>query len=245
MKEYNIFKTGTGTKQFPLHQHDYWDIMYYLSGTGHMATANEKIPFKPGDIIIVPPQMLHGSVSKDAFINISIGGKFDHIFMTKEILVLHDNPSLDGQRLSELIYENRYCDNEYLSALCNAYVHYLLQNSMHENKVHRAIQEIISQVADNYFEPDFEITPCLHKSGFAEDYIRAEFKKVTSLSPIEFLTKTRLEHAAKLLEIYGHTLSVAEIGLACGFDDAIYFSRRFKQFMKVSPNEYRKQHFTK
>lgn len=243
MQDYFIFKTGVGIKQFPLHQHDYWDIMYYLKGTGFLATADKKIPFKPNDIIIVPPYTLHGSISENEFINISIGGYFDNIFMTKDILVFQDTHFLDGQRLAQLIFDNRYGNKDYLSALCSTYIHFLVQNSCFENKIHNAIQYIISQVTNNYFDPNFNITNCLHQSGFSEDYIRSKFKEATSLTPIKFLTKTRIDHAAKLLEIYGTAISVAEIGFACGFDDAIYFSRKFKQYMKKSPNKYRNQHF--
>ena len=113
MQDYYIFKTGVGTKQFPLHQHDYWDIMYYLSGTGCMATADKKIQFKPGDIIVVPPHTLHGSMSKNEFINISIGGHFGHLFMGNDILVLRDTPLSDGQRLAPLIFDNRYGNKDY------------------------------------------------------------------------------------------------------------------------------------
>ena len=62
-----------------------------------------------------------------------------------------------------------------------------------------------------FSDPCFDITPLLNQSGYAEDYIRAEFKKATSLTPIDFLTKMRLEHAQKLFEIYGDNISVSEV----------------------------------
>ncbi len=241
MNNFFISKTSEGTKKYPLHRHPYWEVMYYLSGVGHLATQNASIPFSPGTIIIVPPKYIHGSVSRDGFVNISIGGDFGHLFMFDSIIVQQDNDALNGERLSKLIFDNRSADAEYLSALCNAYAHFLLKNAVYEKKINREISKITDEITKNFFDPSFDVTDLLIKSGYAEDYIRTEFKKTVALSPIDFLSKTRIEHAKKLLEIYGSNLLVSEVAEACGFEDPIYFSRRFKQFTGLSPTEYKKQ----
>jgi len=241
MNSYFISLTKEGTKKYPLHQHPQWEIMYYLSGEGQLATQNGDIPFQPGSIIIVPPSITHGSRSQDGFVNISIGGDFSHYFLFDRISVQRDNDSKNGERLAQLIYDNRHADGDYLSALCGAYAHFLLQNASWEKRMTKAIRDIIEEAGSRFADPLFEITPLLHKSGYAEDYIRAEFKKVTNLTPIDFLAKIRVDHARNLLEIYGADLSVAEASAACGFDDPVYFSRRFKQFIGLSPAEYKKR----
>lgn len=241
MSDFSISITKPGTKEYPLHQHPDWEVMYYLSGNGHLATENEEIPFEPGSIIIVPPRAVHGSVSQNGFVNISIGGNFNHLFRFGGITVQKDHAAGNGERLAKLIYENRYADPEYLSALCNAYAHFLLKNAEYEKPINRAINKIIDEATGNFFDPAFEMKAALHKSGYTEDYIRAEFKKATAMSPIDFLTKVRIEHAIKLIEIYGQSISVSELTEACGFDDPIYFSRRFKQFAGCSPSQYKKR----
>lgn len=241
MRNYFISITKEGTKQYPLHQHPDWEIMYYLSGEGYLATQKENVPYKPGSIIIVPPGVTHGSVSQDGFVNISVGGDFGNLFLFDRICVQTDNDNRNGERLARLIYDNRYADNDYLSALCGAYAHFLLQNSVWEKKITQAVRDIIEQVSTRFSDPCFDITALLNQSGYAEDYIRAEFKKATALTPIDFLAKIRVNHARKLFEIYGKNLSVAKAAEACGFEDPIYFSRRFKQFIGLSPSEYKNQ----
>lgn len=241
MNDLYISKTKPGTKIYPLHQHPNWEIMYYLKGEGYLATKTGNIAFKPGTIIIVPPKIAHGSVCEDGFVNISIGGDFGHLFMFDNIVVQQDNDMRNCERLSKLIFDNRFADEEYLSALCNAYAHFLLKNAVYEKKLNREISKIVAEITKNFFDPCFDVTDLLNKSGYAEDYIRAGFKKVTALTPIDFLAKTRVNHARKLFEIYGKSLSVAEVAEACGFEDPIYFSRRFKQFIGFSPTEYKKQ----
>lgn len=241
MTDFFISKTKLGTKKYPLHQHRNWEIMYYLKGEGYLATETDDIAFKPGTIIIVPPKITHGSVCEDGFVNISIGGDFGHLFILDTIVVQQDNEALNGERLSKLIFDNRFADEKYLSALCNAYAYFLLKNASCEKRINREISKIVKEITKNFFDPCFDVTALLKKSGYAEDYIRAEFKKTVALSPIDFLAKTRIEHAKKLFEIYGSTLSVSEVAGACGFEDPIYFSRRFKQFTAFSPTEYKKQ----
>ncbi|MBQ8146607.1 MAG: AraC family transcriptional regulator [Clostridia bacterium] len=67
------------------------------------------------------------------------------------------------------------------------------------------------------------------------------FKKVTGKTPNEFLTVIRIEHACFLMDIYHSKLSLAKISEQCGYLDYIYFSKKFKSIMGVSPRKYRNQ----
>jgi hypothetical protein len=183
MSDFFISITKTGTKKYPLHQHPKWEIMYYLKGEGYLATQNENIPFKPGGIIIVPPGVTHGSVSQNGFVNISIGGDFSHLLLFDYISVQMDNENRNGERLARLIYDNRYVNIDYLSALCSTYAQFLLHNSNPKKRIIQAIRNIIEQVSASFTDPCFDITALLNQSGYAEDYIRAEFKKSICLSP--------------------------------------------------------------
>ena len=244
MNDLYISKTKPGTKIYPLHQHPNWEIMYYLKGEGYLATKTGNLAFKPGTIIIVPPKIAHGSVCEDGFVNISIGGDFGHLFMFDNIVVQQDNDMWNGERLSKLIFDNRFADEEYLSVLCNAYAHFLLKNAVYEKKLNREISKIVAEITKNFFDPCFDVTDLLNKSGYAEDYIRAKFKKQTGQTPIDFLAKTRITHAKKLMEIYGNTLSVSDVAEACGYNDVFYFSRRFKQYVGASPKQYKNKQLT-
>lgn len=239
MSEISISKTAPNTKSYPLHRHGYWEVMYYLEGDGYLKTDTVNIPFTRGTIIIVPPNIMHGSVSKDGFTNISIGCDFDNLFMFGDIVSINDNVDFDGAKFVTLIYKNRYTSNNYISSLCSAYAHFILQNLTYEKRINKAIEEIIDTISKSFFDTEFDITVCLNQSGYAEDYIRAEFKKYTGKTPIDFLAKTRITHAKKLIEIYGNDFAVSNIAEACGFNDAIYFSRRFKEFEGISPKQYR------
>ena len=65
------------------------------------------------------------------------------------------------------------------------------------------------------------------------------FQRNIGVSPIEFLTGTRIRRAAEML--LQSTASVLEISEACGFSSPSYFSRVFREQIGQTPREYQKQ----
>ena len=74
------YRTEDGITNYPLHVHKNFEIMIYVEGKGYMRTEHGDIPFQPGTIIIVPPNIKHGSRSENQFKNISIEGDFSGYF---------------------------------------------------------------------------------------------------------------------------------------------------------------------
>ena len=188
----------------------------------------------------MPPGIEHGSVSRSGFVNISIGGDFSHLFMFSSPFSITDSSDGEALTLAQLVLKNRYGSEEYLLALCTAFAKLILKNIECVSPINQKISDIIAKIERNYAEATFNVTNLLKESGYAEDYIRAEFKKRIGKTPVEMLTKIRIENAKNLLEIYSQTMSIGQIAVACGFDDPTYFSKKFKSLCGVSPNEYRK-----
>ena len=74
-------------------------------------------------------------------------------------------------------------------------------------------------------------------SGFTPEYFSVLFKKVFQLSPQQYISSKRIDLAKHLL--ISTSLSVAEIALACGYTDALYFSRIFSKQTLFSPTAFR------
>ena len=66
------------------------------------------------------------------------------------------------------------------------------------------------------------------------------FKRVQKQSPVQYLTRFRLEQSLKLLN--STELSVPEIARQVGFGTASYFTERFREELQCTPTEYRRQH---
>ena len=235
-----INKTKDGVKTYPLHTHNHYEIMLYVEGNGEMLTQKGNFSFSVGTIIIVPPKIEHGSVSKNGFKNISIGGDFESFFTFEEPVVLFDTPSNEGRTLASLIYDNRFRSDEYLEVLISAYLHFLLKYIKVNKHSENIIKKIIFEISNRFADSELNLALLLQKSGYAEDYARALFKELTGKTPNVFLTELRIKHACFLIDVYGNSLSLGQIAEQCGYLDYIYFSKKFKEIMNVSPRKYKK-----
>lgn len=223
----------------PLHKHKNYEIIAYTNGSAVFISDGKKIEIKKGQIAIVPPGTGHCSIVSDSSCErIYINGDFNHCMFLNSTVVVTDNVSGDGLSLAKMIYENRHSGNEYITALINAFVHFLLGEIKMESDIFLAIKEIVDKISNDFHNSSINLNTILKKSGYAEDYIRSEFKKVTGKTPTMFLTEIRIKQACYLMDIYRNILSLSEIAEKCGYTDYVYFSRRFRQIMGVSPRKY-------
>lgn len=232
----NITKKG-----FTPHKHNFYEIIVYLEGDGVFYTEDKNFPVSAGKIIIVPPDTVHYSHFENAPERIYINGEFSQIFNLTEPVVISDNDKKDGLTLAKIIYNNRFENEDYVASLCNAFAHFVLQNINTDDNMVLTLKEVIYEITENFHNPDIDLCSILKRSGYAEDYIRSRFKKFTGKTPTEFLTDIRIRHARYLIDAYGSGSSLSEISEKCGYDDYIYFSRKFKQFTGLSPQNYKKQ----
>lgn len=231
--------TQDGTISYPLHKHNTYEIMFYTHGEGVLHTPREDYAFVPGTIIVVPPCIEHGSVSKNGFRNISVSGRFENMMHFKDVVAFHDNEQNEGKMLATILYNNRHKNEEYLYRLCSAYLYFILQNITADSNVHKAVGKIINEITNNFYDCNINLSQFLQTSGYAEDYIRAQFKKITQKTPNDFLTDIRIKHAVFLINIYADTLSLQQIAEQCGYVDYVYFSKKFKKVMGISPRKYK------
>lgn len=77
------------------------------------------------------------------------------------------------------------------------------------------------------------------KIFISERHFRTLFAQINDLPPLHFLLRIRLEKAAERLI---HTKdTVKAISYECGFQDNFYFSRIFKKYYRLSPQQYRQE----
>lgn len=223
------------------HQHKFYEIMVYQRGEGYLRTKEGLIPVGPGKIMIVPPGVEHGSIFPEGGERYPITGDFDHIFSFTAPTLVSDNAKKEGLMLARMIYQNRFANPEYVTALGSAFAHFLVQSMKLDDPVIQKIREIIQSMTDRFYDCNLDLCALLHESGYAEDYIRAKFRQHTGKTPTEYLTRLRISHACFLIDIYRHSVPLSDIAEKCGYTDYVYFSRRFKQLTGLSPRDYMEQ----
>ncbi len=71
-------------------------------------------------------------------------------------------------------------------------------------------------------------------------YLRSIFAKYCRYSPREYLIRERIKYAANLLTFGPHT--IAQASAQVGYPDYTLFSKMFRKYIGMSPQEYKKLH---
>ena len=101
------------------------------------------------------------------------------------------------------------------------------------------MQKAARYIRGSYRE-NINLTDVAQAVNLSPSYLSKKFKASTGFGYREYLVLVRIQAAsAMLLET---NKSVAEIALACGFQDSNYFGDAFKREKGVSPSKYRKDH---
>lgn len=230
-----------GPKGFPLHAHDSYEIIYYFEIDGELQTDQGNFPLSSGMMSILPPNTMHRSEAKNGFTAIAIRGPFGNLLQFEKPILICDNADHDAEALVRMLYRNRLTSDDYLNALTEALLYFILQNSHPEDALTRAVRKIANTLSEHFYDSALSPSEFLNQSGYAEDYIRSHFKKVMGRTPNGFLNFLRINHARYLIESYSGALSLSEISERCGFSDYVYFSKKFKELIGCSPKEYQKR----
>ncbi len=89
-----------------------------------------------------------------------------------------------------------------------------------------------------HFCEDISIQDLAKSYGYTPPRFIAIFNKHYGAPPKNIILQRRISKAQQLL--LQSDLSVGEISLACGYEDALYFSRIFSKYCGVSPAQFRK-----
>lgn len=112
-----------------------------------------------------------------------------------------------------------------------------VQHQQHkENANEQAIMECVRYIEQHYSKP-FDRDELARRASLSSSYFSILFKRYVSCSPVQYVTRVRMDRAMQLLR--ESNLSVAEIASEVGFRDPLYFSRVFTQSIGVTPREYR------
>lgn len=89
---------------------------------------------------------------------------------------------------------------------------------------------------DNFSKP-IKISDVAKQFGFSMRTFDRRFKNALGKTPLQYLQRTRLNNARELLQ--KSNLSISEIAVHCGYQDAAAFSKIFHRQFGTSPMKYR------
>ena len=115
---------------------------------------------------------------------------------------------------------------------------YLSSVSRETGEGNVSIASLLNYLHMNYSQR-LSVEVLARQTGYSESRLSHLFTEVTGKSPMRYLNDIRLKASCEMLS--ATDLSVSEIAAACGFEDPLYYSRRFRKKYGLSPTDYRKR----
>jgi AraC family L-rhamnose operon regulatory protein RhaS len=102
----------------------------------------------------------------------------------------------------------------------------------------RAIRLFLDGLPSRLDEP-WTLDSMAERCGLGRSHFASWCRRITNVSPVEFLIRCRVDAAAASL-VQQPKLSVTDAAFACGFQSSQYFATVFRQRFGHSPREWRR-----
>lgn len=245
----------------PLHWHGETEIVHVFEGTLVLWLNNERYEMGADDVVFIESGTLHRAdpencryeclVFDPRFVSGQTNSQLAELispFCSGDIGLSPQCPAANetAKKLLACTCEERpYHELETAALVCELircfYVEgYVLQRTPQtKNLSHRraVITILLKKIDDNYAEK-ITLTELADWSGMNEKYLCRFFKEFTGYTPIEYVNRTRVEHACH--EMRFNHMNVTEAAYECGFNEISYFSKCFKKYKGMSPGAYKK-----
>jgi len=237
---YALRYAGTRMRHVPSH-HDFWEVTVTLRGKGKIITPTQTLNMQRGSAVLLPPYLPHFEHSSEKLDTIWIGVSGKRFDARQSETVVHSiledlcevaerlwlkglhrdaliGPELDGltQQLCAILWRENF--KQTVSGTLATIDH-------------------AAQLLRRRFATPISMTNLAASIHMSEGHFYRQFRLRFGVSPLEYLTDLRIEHAMRLLQC--STLTVQRIAQLVGYNDPQYFSRVFQRRMNRAPNSYR------
>lgn len=261
--EKNHYSLGTDLRT---HWHEHLQFFYFTEGKALLRCGSKKIEVFANDIVIINSNELHSIENSCAdlkyyVIRIDLSFLFSNQidscqtkFMTPlannmilfQNLIRNDTGFL--KYINEIIREYfskeigfelaiKGCTFKLIVLLLRNYIQKIYTPKELNSKITKLkkFSEALRYIENNYTK-QITLDKLANLSHISTYHFCRLFKESTGQTVIEYINNLRIKKAILLLK--ESNLNITEIALACGFNDANYFSRIFKKSTNMRPSNY-------
>ncbi|WP_147676536.1 AraC family transcriptional regulator [Algibacter pacificus] len=140
------------------------------------------------------------------------------------------------------LFNSNYLENhlEYANLLSlnfiSSFIYHDFESTVEINKKDTSV-DLVKEFLLNNLNKNFTLDEIATKFNYSKSYLHTKFKAKTGYPILVFFNLKKIQKACEYLNYTD--LSVKEISFKIGFDDPLYFSRIFKNFMGKSPRNYK------
>lgn len=250
---------------YPLHWHEEMELIAVAEGQGNITVQGERYHVGPGDILVIPPQMLHGIEQQgehsmeyfNILFRLTMLGAGDPGGVGKYIRPLYDRTRRipvflpEGTELNGLLVgpvgeliENRKRKDTAYELMIRGYLYQILYHILERSgggetpavqTNYDKLKPALGYIREHYGE-EVSVAWAAGMCGFSESHFRKLFRELTGTGFTQYVKRIRLEAAKEALEAGRRAGEVAE---SVGFRNLSYFTRAFREQYGMAPSECR------
>lgn len=241
-----------------------YSASYMKRGTSRLRIYDRDYYAKPGDLLIIPPNVVHDHIKDDNEETCFMWWDFNYkLYDTIDVMSLQNFPilfhvpnscvfeqafnryleSLDkSEKVSDFIFREARA-LELVAILFDMIIDSGDGSFLNISHGAGVFLSIISDVVQNMTEKGI-LDMLSRKYGMHPNYISNRFKKLYGVTPVQFQRRIRLKKAQEML--IGDTAStVSEIAYNLGYECVADFTRFFKAQSGMAPLHYRNTNMKK
>jgi len=236
-----------------IHRHNFCEIMYISEGEGKAHIENEAFTFKTGDVVIYNTGVLHLEKSMSDHLSIlffAVGDLQIPGLPNGFIIPADAQPVIESGRYDDVLksfllnmvdeHTNKKTHYKAISThIASMICYYLLRlyDIKAENPTHIKVCEQAKKIINANYHTTIDLDTIVDSIHFSKHHFVRVFRETVGMSPMRYLLNTRLSAAKDLL---GNTdMPIQLIANNVGYENALTFSRVFKNNENISPTEYR------
>lgn len=259
------YKEKYSNHMIHLHWHQEIELLYGISGELAVTVAEEKYILRQGDILFINPEEVHSYSPYSEEVQYHAAVFEPSLFQFKEHHFFEQdftNPIVNGTlRFPHMInrkHENYAVISSIVDQIFNKHINSKMMTFASLTLLFCTLMDmqLLEQVSDEFvYKKTEDVKACIKymEENYARKITLAElaglvhitpnyfchyFKKQTGLTPFTQLNNIRIQQASRMLR---HTKgTITEIAEACGYENANYFIRKFKEARGCTPSVYRK-----
>ena len=226
-------------------------VVYCLTGSALYRFKDKEVCLKSGEFLFLTEKSMYSveCTSEESFchitlnFDISLCGVLEGYFMDfneiADCVAVKDN--FEAREILEKILfiwlkkKNGYKVKAKSLVYELLYKYFIVLQKRDYSEEFEKIKVAKKYIDENYTE-SIQIKELAKMCRFSESHFRRIFYSCHGCSPNEYKLKKRIEKAKDLL--LTEEMTVSEVSLAVGFEDANYFSRIFKKQTGKTPREY-------
>ncbi len=259
---------GKNAHKSSVHSHSSFEIHAVVEGEGVLETEHGSYTASGGEILVVPPGLVHKGFAVRDGIKTSFSFSFMKNRKRKESVFEHFTEVLTGltdvvkpssgrkytdylERIFYEYYRENICGEERLRSLFSLFITDLIsdlgaeciEDEREEADVPRDSYNLIRSIMEEYVTVNFNKTPTLEELASAVHLGKRQaarvFRQCFGESFSEYVTRARLGMAKYLLS--GTDRPISSIASDSGYSSYNGFYKLFKGKTGTSPEEYRNQ----